>query len=63
MKKTRKTASAIASMMLGFVLAIGINLVTTTEVVADGSCQPQQSWVCGLNGVNYNNKIYIGPTQ
>ncbi len=59
MKKTRKTASAIASMMLGFMLAIGISLVTPAEVLADGNCAPQQSWVCGLNGVNYNNKFYV----
>ncbi|HXO85325.1 MAG TPA: hypothetical protein VN803_07350 [Gemmatimonadales bacterium] len=32
----------------------------TSNVVQNGSCAPQWSWVCGLNGQNYNNKKYVG---
>jgi hypothetical protein len=25
----------------------------------NGSCGPLTNWICGLNGINYNNKIYV----
>lgn len=26
----------------------------------DGSCAPLDHWVCGLNGINYSDKVYVG---
>lgn len=27
----------------------------------DGSCGPAPGWVCGFNGINYPDKIYVAP--
>ena len=39
----------------------GFTVKANEACAYDGSCMPQAGWVCGLNGVNYPNKMYVRP--
>lgn len=51
-----ETVGPIAGFAVGLAAAY---LVNPQPARCDGSCTPVQGWICGLNGVNYNNKRYV----
>ena len=60
MKKTK----VILSFAFGASLALSVFQFTPAKALSkDGSCGPMTDWVCGLNGTNYNNKVYYSSTS
>ena len=62
MKKTKKL---VLTFGLGAALALSVFQFAPADAAAsqDGSCMPWTDWVCGLNGSNYNNKLYVSGGQ
>ena len=59
-----KAKKALAVIGIGLLFVQGVVMMTATPVRAaqseseNGSCCPDCSCVCGLNGTNYENKKY-----
>lgn len=46
---------------VGFVTGLAATYLAAPQPAqCDGSCAPAASYICGLNGRNYENKMYIG---
>lgn len=39
----------------------GFTIRANEACAYDGSCAPAPGWVCGLNGRNYVDKLYVKP--
>ncbi|HET9056674.1 MAG TPA: hypothetical protein VFN30_07495 [Chitinophagaceae bacterium] len=59
----QRAKKAVAALALGLILAQGLVLISTKASASvppeNGSCAPATSYVCGLNGTNYEDKLYL----
>jgi len=59
--QVHRSATSPLGITAGLSTACAETIVNGKAATQDGSCGPATNWVCGLNGINYSNKIYIKP--